>query len=525
MRIPLLALFERSLRVDARTRSVFGTRIALLVILLISLFEVEQTSRYGFSSAPGLQLFRGVLWINVVFISLAGLSYFASAITEEKEEMTLGLLRMTDLNALSILLGKSTSRLVGAGMLLLAQVPFTLLAVTLGGVSTRQIAAGYCTLLAYVFLLCNIALFSSVVFRRTAIAALMTGVTVWIIFVLPSAILGALRDAMAAGVFVATNGWRAVLIQFLEFATGVSAWSRLSAILRTGFAEDPIGFQVISNVVIGISFFLLAWIVFEPCTRNQHEDAPARGIVMFRRRQSVRVPEGVRDLGAVTWREFRFVGGGVRGLALKFLIFGAATAGFAKVIWLTETGSRSEALGGFLVVSSLMIVAVSLAIDASRVFKSEVRWKTLSSLVLLPFSVREIAYRKVIASVAGVTPYLLYCFVGLILIPKEFSQFLDDMTGHPEGLMFLAIFVSQYILFLHLTAYLSLVIKRGALPLAVAIQYVGGIFLMAPISLIFMRGSGGQDLGMLFILVGTLMATGVLHRAIGVRLARAAAEE
>jgi len=246
---------------------------------------------------------------------------------------------------------------------------------------------------------------------------------------------------------------------------------------------------------------------------------------MFRRRQSVRVPEGVRDLGAVTWREFRFVGGGVRGLALKFLIFGAATAGFAKVIWLTETGSRSEALGGFLVISSLMVVAVSLAIDASRVFKSEVRWKTLSSLVLLPFSVREIAYRKVIASVAGVTPYLLYCLVGLILIPKEFSQFLNDITSHPEGLMFLAIFVSQYILFLHFTAYLSLVIKRGALPLAVAIQYVGGIFLMAPISLIFMRGSGGQDLGMLFILAGTLTATGVFHKAIGVRLERAAAEE
>ncbi len=525
MRIPLLALFERSLRVDARTPSVFGTRAALLAILLISLFEVEQTSRYGFSSAPGLQLFQGVLWINVVFISLAGLSYFASAITEEKEEMMLGLLRMTDLNALSILLGKSTSRLVGAGMLLLAQVPFTLLAVTLGGVSIRQIAAGYCTLLAYVFLLCNIALFNSVVFRRTAVAALMTGVTVWILFVLPSAILSAFRDAIAAGVFVATSGWRAVFIRSLEFTTGVSAWSRLSAILRTGFAEGPVGFQVISNVVIGIGFFLLAWVAFEPCTRNQHEDAPARGIVMLRRRRSARVPEGVHDLGAVAWREFRFVGGGVRGLALKFLIFGAAAACFAKGFWLRQAGSPKEVLGGFLVISSLAVTAISLALDASRVFKSEVRWKTLSSLVLLPFSVREIAYRKVFASVPGVTPYLLYCLAGLTLIPKEFSQFLDGMASHPEGLMFLAISVSQYILFLHLTAYLSLVMKRGALPLAVAIQYVGGVFLVMPISLIFMRSPGGQDVEMLFILAGTLVVTGVLHGAIGARLARAAAEE
>ena len=525
MRIPLLALFERSLRVDARTPSVFGTRVALLTILLVSLLEVEQTSRYGFSSAPGLQLFTGVLWINVVFISLAGLSYFASAITEEKEETTLGLLRMTDLNALSILLGKSTSRLVGAGMLLLAQVPFTLLAVTLGGVSTRQIAAGYCTLLAYVFLLCNIALFGSVVFRRTAVAALMTGVFVWIIFVLPSVILGAFRDAMAAGVFVATSGWRAVLIRSLEFMTGVSAWSRLSKILRTGFAEGPIGFQVISNVVIGIGFFLLAWVVFEPCTRNQYEDAPVRGIVTMRKGRRARMPEGVCDLGAVTWKEFRFAGGGVRGLALKFLVFGVATAGFAKVIWLTNDGSRREVFGAFLIWTSLTVSAVNLAFDASRVFKNEVRWKTLSSLVLLPFSIREIAYRKVLGSVAGVTPYLLYCFIGLLLIPKQFSQFLDGITTHQEGFMFLAIFVSQYILFLHLTAYLSLVIKRGALPLAVAIQYVGGTFLIMPISLIFMVSPGWQGWELLFILVGTLVVTGILYRAIGIRLARAAAEE
>jgi hypothetical protein len=139
--------------------------------------------------------------------------------------------------------------------------------------------------------------------------------------------------------------------------------------------------------------------------------------------------------------------------------------------------------------------------------------------------VREIAYRKVLASVGGATPYLVYCFVGLLLAPKEFSQFLDGVMGHPEGLVLFAIVIGQYILFLHLTAYLSLVIKRGALPLAAAIQYVGGIVLMVPISMIFMVGPGGQDWEMLCMLAGILTATGVLHKAIGVRLARAAAEE
>src|SRR5439155_21710329 len=112
--------------------------------------------------APGLRFFQAVVQINFFFITLAGVGYFASAITEEKEEMTLGLLRMTSLNPLSILLGKSTSRVFGAVLLLLAQFPFTLLAVSLGGVSVAQVMAVYCTLGAYVFLLSNVALFCSV---------------------------------------------------------------------------------------------------------------------------------------------------------------------------------------------------------------------------------------------------------------------------------------------------------------------------------------------------------------------------
>ena len=45
---------------------------------------------------------------------------------------------------------------------------------------------------------------------------------------------------------------------------------------------------------------------------------------------------------------------------------------------------------------------------------------------------------------------------------------LRGMMNDPRGVVVFAIIIGQYILFLHLTAYLSLVIKRGALPLAAA---------------------------------------------------------
>jgi hypothetical protein len=85
--------------------------------------------------------------------------------------------------------------------------------------------------------------------------------------------------------------------------------------------------------------------------------------------------------------------------------------------------------------------------------------------------------------------------------------------------------VLQFILFLHLTAFLSLVIKRGALPLAIAIQYLGGSFFMTFLAIFLSVGRSGP--GATFFVTGMIcmVMTVVLHRAIGLRLARAAAEE
>ncbi len=174
MKLPALALFERSLRLETRSVLVCWSRAGLMLLIMFMLIPIQATARAGYLGAPGLNFLEELVWVNLVCITLAGLSYFASAITEEKEEMMLGLLRMTDLNPVAILLGKSTSRLVGALLLLLVQVPFVLLAITLGGVGLLQVAAAYGTLLAYLFLVCNLALLFSVMFRNTTTAAAFT---------------------------------------------------------------------------------------------------------------------------------------------------------------------------------------------------------------------------------------------------------------------------------------------------------------------------------------------------------------
>jgi len=121
----------------------------------------------------GARVLGNVVFINCLFIVLAGLSHFASAITEEKEEMTLGLLRMTNLNALSILLGKSTSRVVNALLLLAAQFPFTLLAISLAAWPCGR-SCGVLHARRVHHFMANLALLASVICRRTTGAAVFT---------------------------------------------------------------------------------------------------------------------------------------------------------------------------------------------------------------------------------------------------------------------------------------------------------------------------------------------------------------
>ena len=72
---------------------------------------------------------------------------------------------------------------------------------------------------------------------------------------------------------------------------------------------------------------------------------------------------------------------------------------------------------------------------------------------------------------------------------------------------------------------MSLIIKRGALSLAIAIQYLGGSFFMTFLGIIFSTGGGGPGAIYLFTGMICVVLTVVLHCAIGLRLARAAAEE
>jgi len=528
MTSPLLALFVRSLREDSRSKAVYWARSGMgaFILLVLSGFAMANT----WAGSPGRTFFTEIDVLQAVSITFIGLSYFSSAVAEEKEEQTLGLLRMTDLNPLSILLGKSTSRLCGALLLLACQFPFTVFAVTLGGISLGQIAATYFSLGAYTFMLCNIALLGSVVARTTPRAAIFS-VVVLVLLTWGGSWLEELEKALPPS--RATTALDSIAAS-LSQGTLIM---RLDVVLSTGFSGSPLDWQVMFNLAVGVAFFLLAWAAF-----GRFCDRAAAGIAGS---AEISKPGAGRRIGRpsrptgdpVLWRDFYFLHGGRVAMTVRSLIYGGA---FLYVLWKVPGISGlnfdfSPIVVGFLAVLTL---SIDLAAISARIFRSEIRDQTLSALAGLPCTMHRLAFRKATAGVFAALPGLLAFGAGLaIIVVKAMST---SMRLQEQFLMLVSVAnaCTVFVLGVHVVAWISLFMKRGAM----AVGYVATLaayWLIWMICMLFasmlsagMAFSGGSSssgmwifsAGPLIVLSICLGLSLVLFRYIPFRLAALAGE-
>ena len=104
----VMALCERSLRVDARAWGPHLARFGLMIGILAAVWMTQYSM--AFLGAPGLRFYQNILYLNLFFMTLLGIGFFSTVITEEKEEDTLGLMQMAGISPLGILLGKVGGR-------------------------------------------------------------------------------------------------------------------------------------------------------------------------------------------------------------------------------------------------------------------------------------------------------------------------------------------------------------------------------------------------------------------------------
>ncbi len=507
-----LALLVRALRVDARSLRPHLIRFGLLLTILWLLYIAGEVARN--SGAPGLTLFYSLTMTNTWFITLVGVTYFASAITEEKEERTLGLLRMADIGSTSILLGKWLPRMVGMLSLIAVQFPFTLLSITLGGVTLAQVNAVYVALLLHLLSVGTYSLLASVFCRTTGTACRVAFIAIFLRWLIPQ-----LAESMSSATDPLLFG-RPVL-ETIGRLNEASVYALTSRALATTFAESP--FPPAAQWWLAESLFLfgLAWLIFEPCTQGDivSEARPSLWERWMARKQ--RASHRRAWPAAIAGKDFMLLAGGFRGSMLRFAIYVGIVLvilGFAVV---NDGRLNHGDVGGMLLGFGFTFLALDVVQSAAKVFRIELQEQTWSALIMLPQTLTGVAWSKIAGCAIGWWPSLLMIILGGLLVPHAVAAFFDGLIEF-EVFFGVAYFVMQIVLFVELTVLASISLTWAAWPLAAPLAFfavVLGNGLLLTCLIASVPGSGNGIQAIFFFLTGaSLVLAAILYRLIGLRL-------
>jgi hypothetical protein len=528
--LPLLALFTRSLRDDVRAK--FPPIMRALAVLFVLLL-VWGNQRSFDRSAPGQTLLMMLAMVNLAGATVIGLGSFCSAITEEKEEETIGLMLMTRLDPLAILLGKSTARLMGGLFFIVVQIPFTMLCVTLGGVTVEQVLRVYAILAAYLFFLCNLCLLWSVVCRRTRVAVLLSFAVVLALYVAPFMLGAALIGRSFFGGSSTDLGWYESLLVFLAGASPVVDTAN-SIFLSGGspFSSHSISFHLAG----GMLCFAASWLLFDRFCSGGGEIVPARAKPGGRTSRGSRFPRTWRR--AIAWKDFHFLTGGVRGMVIRAIIYSMVVMGL--LAWISSISNLTQQnVGLTLSWCGKLIFAAELGSLAARVFGNERKRNTLGSLVTLPISLGKLIWQKVFGCLPAFIPSLTMWLIGSRMYEnwqREQSNAMEAWarssgqvryirTREIVDTLFSTLAAVEFILFGILVAFLSLRMRRGPLLAGIVIILFGNI-LAGVVASTMRLNQPDEMIGWLIFMI-CISAIAAISLAISIprRLAQCAAEE
>ena len=453
----VLALLERSWRVDARVWGQHLIRLGLVIgIYFALLFAIFTGTGFG---APGLRFLFYIVNLNLVFITLTGVGFFSTAISEEKEEDTLGLMLMAGISPNGILLGKSIGRLTQVLLLIAVQYPFTLLAVTMGGVNPIQVHAVYAAMFAYLFMLSGVGLCCSTLNSRNRTAVLWTAVFVAIYFIFPPFMIR---------LVLLPSGRTAQIPEFVAWVDESCIFYQVNSILASNFQQTTFSRQVISNTVIGMFGYFLSVILFGLAAQVPSTESTSRGLLQQTRGRTPFGSPGRPRFNPFVWKDFHFIGGGTVGLILRVALIVFSYFVVCDVTdrlgggWNWGPPHWGTATGTFV---SLMVFGVTL--DAgqlmSRCLGEEIRGQTLGSLLMLPHSTPAILYSKLLGVFLAWLPGLT-AIVFVLLLTADGLNCAHAFWEYPGAMLLFAV---HFVLVPHVAMVAAFRVSWGGLALGI----------------------------------------------------------
>ncbi len=460
-----MTLFNWTLKMDSKSIYPHIIRAAFALLMLFAIF-VAFFNAFG-ASRTGLRFFESICFMNVLLITVSGISYFVTAVTEEKDAGTYALLRLAGMTSLSITLGKSTSRLISSLMLLVIQLPFTFLAITLGGILWQQIIAAYIALAAWMILVANLSLFCSVRCATSGRAAGLAGVILGLFFTLPTIIAEGLA-AMPAGVLSKATADGIAAIP--DAISKISVTSRLSALMEVNAQVDLPGSQFWLSLFIALTLFVFSTVTLDRWTVSTDVGGLSENPAI--RRWAVsrcwRLP--------IAWKEFLYFTGG-RSFAIAKLAGGGVL--LAAFIAFQDLDGRYWGLqlqgemGWHAFLTFVAFLTLEILVYSSGCLFYEIRQSTQSTLATIPVSSVRILLEKALGCLLALLPVVFWILVTLCLGFASISR-------HCSATM-----VISYLIILgfssHVAALLSLYTRWAALPLTILFSMPAFFCLAAPI--------------------------------------------
>lgn len=422
--------------------------LAAFVLLNLSMAQVS----FG-SQAPGLNLFRMIVYTNIGFASLIVPMLFANAITEEKEERMLPLLQIAGVSPLTILIGKSLPRLTSVLLILVIQIPFSLLAITLGGVTFAQISACYIAIAAYILFVGSLSLWCSVILRLTGNAIGLAGILILGYHLVPLVVFGLLT---ALSFSANWGGIAKPALITLNSYWQTTIFTQISTIFVAGSVPDFLTWQAGTHLAAALFFFLLSWSTFNVFNRET-DTAP---VSRKSRNKARRARSGRTWKAALVWKDFYFSAGGMKFAYAKIVLYASLVTliAFVQANWdwrQIQPGVVANIAAGIMF---FFLLPLELIRTISRTFESEVKEKTLSSLMMLPKTTRRIAYSKLLGGLLGLIPVLVFICLAFIVQPTMLDHFFRDLrSSEPVMASIISLnILAHALLYLHLVAWLSL---------------------------------------------------------------------
>jgi ABC-type Na+ efflux pump permease subunit len=133
-----LPIVARELRVAARRRATFWTRILVATLAIASGTFLYLANIEAPPQNIGQRIFFGLMILAMFFCLFAGRQSTADCLSEEKRQGTLGLLFLTDLKGYDIVFGKLAATSLNGFYCLLAVFPVLAVPLLLGGITNGQ---------------------------------------------------------------------------------------------------------------------------------------------------------------------------------------------------------------------------------------------------------------------------------------------------------------------------------------------------------------------------------------------------